>query len=725
MDNVTLLAIENHRAPAVTEQQPWAGGHTPAPRFDTKAEYSAWCKSPDTHHVFFSAFEGYVPNLRCTKEKNGIGNDPYKCRGLVADYDNQNLTVEKIQEELKNWPSEYRPNFFSMTQSNGARLIWLFEEPVIVHSYAMAAHFNHFLASRIFKLKKALPGLDEGALKQICQYYELGYDWHAVEPEPIPKELSWMWLTEACRRYKKSLGSDAERKIPIEKINEQLAIDFKDKLDLPVKVGDRVRRFWDDSGTNEDAAVVLDGGIYAFTNDDGFKPWSTLFGAAFVERFEADRVGKIQSDFYYDGQFYWDQGEDGKWRRRSESSFRIAAKVNYSLEARTPKGMTASEVERAIISVQENKSVHAALPFIHMRPGPIRIHGKPYMNTADALCIPPAEEGGDWGEGFPWLAEFLDGFFDSPDQLPHFLGWWKRFYKGGLDFRPLLGHALFIAGPASSGKTLLSNYILSKTVGGHAVANALLVDGSAFTGHYVKHPLMTIDDGECTTNTRAQARYESRIKNLIANPDMTYNEKYQQEGLVKWIGRIVITLNDDPEALRMIPDLNESLHDKVMVFRAQAPKKPFPPQKELEPMLDSELPYFLRWLLNWELPEHVKGSSRFGVKPFCHSHLHQRAVDGSEEQVFVDALNMYLAELRIEDRNRTEYTGNATELYNAMLNSGTVRDLAHKMKPNQVSRLLNKAEKRGYALSQKRTKTSREWHIEIPLTLRSIEDGTT
>ena len=716
---VKLTCIPSLSAEATFDDLPWEFKlNVPESVVETKEEFKKWGQQPATKHLFFNGFTGVNPSMRVTKKTNPV----FECRAIVADYDITTMTNKRLQEALDSCPTEFVPQHASLTYSNGARLVWVLEKPVLISGSAAASKFMDY-AAKALKMEKILPGLDKPALKDPSKNYEVGHSWINTFVDPIKPSFIWDWIATSGKK----LQYFEDTEIPLDAVFERLSMDFPNKWgDKPFEAGQRSCRFWDPDASDETAAVLKPDGFLCFTGDVPFMSWRRLLGDSFVDHYTADKFGGVLRDFVYDGQKYWSESQSKFWVPCNAESFRISLKVGSNLDSRVTKGSTPSEVDKAINDVQLLKRVDSAMPFVHMHPGPITIEGKQYLNTSDVFCMPPASKQTtrEWGDGFPWMAKFLDELFEPHDQLLVLLAWWKRFYEGGHKLRPELGHALFIVGPSNCGKTLFSSNILSKSVGGHMDATEFLLGGSGFTASCVKAPIMSIDDGVSSGHSRDHATFAKKLKALIANPTQRYNEKYAQEGLVKWHGRVLVTLNDDPDALQMLPDLQKSLMDKLIILKAKRPAEDFPPSWELEKIILKELPHLLSWLLNWEVPKEISGNNRFGVASYCNDDIKHEATSISNDQSFVDLMHMYFAELKVEEPNTTQWVGSPTKLLNDMhaceaISNMLLKDYSAIKVGKALGRLMAVS---SYSIERRRVKSGTHWTVDIGLELKEETD---
>ena len=122
-----------------------------------------------------------------------------------------------------------------------------------------------------------------------------------------------------------------------------------------------------------------------------------------------------------------------------------------------------------------------------------------------------------WGEGFPWIAAFLERFFgDEHMQLPYFLSWLARAYQGALRRKPTRGQAIYIAGGAGSGKSFLSSRIIAPLFGGRSEATDYLTGQSRFNKDLFGSGIWYVDDATPLMDSRTHERYSAMIKKMAS-----------------------------------------------------------------------------------------------------------------------------------------------------------------------------------------------------------------
>jgi hypothetical protein len=217
--------------------------------------------------------------------------------------------------------------------------------------------------------------------------------------------------------------------------------------------------------------------------------------------------------------------------------------------------------------------------------------------------------------------------------------------------KPPSGHALIRAGGTGNGKTFLSNYLLPTMCGGMAKPNEYLTGEDTFGGQLYEAAVWAIDDGSVGLDARDRKIYSERLKAAVANRGQRFHMKFRTpvEG-VQWQGRIVGTCNLDSKSVRsIIPNLDISIRDKIMLFRCvETCKARFMDDDAHLEIVNKELPYFCRYLLEYQIPAHIKtrgsGGNRFGINAYHDEVLLTKA------QMTSPTNNLYsaLKELKVE-----------------------------------------------------------------------------
>ncbi len=694
-----LLSIKNLSSCRASECDPW--------NISTRAPQKTEWNNPEVDHCFYSGLEGLIQSARIDSKNNPA----VFLHWFVADYDGQ--IDQHMRDTVLDRCCDFKPQYLCRTFSGGARLLWKLETPFPLHRNDLTAKFMRHVNKKL-KLSKILVGLDAEAFEDPCKYYEAGTDWVHLSGDVIPSAFIMQWAIESTHNYAWNKLGDP---IPIDRVAAEVEKQYPGRWHGEFAVGVRGVRFWDSSADNQTAAVIRESGMQCFTGSQAFVPWSAILGRQFVTQFEADRVGGAVAEVYFDGREYWTSLPNKQWQAYNKSDIALHLKVERGLSAAVPRGSSYSEVDQALHRIQKQQYIACAAPLVHRPKGIVYLNGFRVLNTSSVEMFQPSDDTQvDPSRDSPWLSSYFQTLFDPVEQLDYFYAWLRRWYSSALDGRMLPGQASFFAGVPNTGKTLLSTGILSRIFGGHIDASSFLSGEDNFNSHLFNSAVWAVDDVVPLTDTKTHLRFSALIKKMAANRTFSVREKYRVDKLIEWNGRVVVTCNTDPESIRILPDVDLSNRDKINLFRV-ADRDTFTFPRNVADIIQAELPFFLRWLLNWTPPDHVLGDSRYGVQTYCEASLFEAARHSSSAYSFLEVLLKFF-----EGQVSDVWTGSATELLSAMLNDDDgLAGIAAKYTTRQVGRELSKLSSQGYPLTQQRTGAKRIWTIQI----KQLEQGDT
>ena len=640
------------------------------PAFTSKDEYAKWCHDAGTDHVFYYLAEPEYPTMRSS------GQNPVKfLHGVVADYDGSPDLIKAELAKLK-FTAGKAPTYVTTTFSNKARLLWAFEKPVPVFTGEVMEKFMSILAKEL-DVKRLLPGLDEGAWSNPHTPYELGTDWR--QPYGDVRLAHSLVVTAIHDASAKAKFKSDGPVIPMEAIAAEVDRRWPGRWTGPFVEGARGVRFWDAKADNTTGCTLRENGVQAWTGECKFLPWVDVLGTDFVKKYRENRIGGAIDGCYYDGQYYWMRDLEEQWRHYSgqQISRRLAVKSGLSTEVR--RGAP-SEVSQALTTIEDSRSVDGAFPCLFMADEIVRDGRKKFLNISRVQTLPTDAKPRQWGEGFPWLAAYIDGLFnDELKQRDVFLSWVGHFYNHARVGRPMKGHALFVAGPVSAGKTFLSQFIIGKLMGGHSEASDYMLANTSFNEDLFSAPIWTVDDATMAAGRDRHEMYSQMVKKFVANPYQQYHPKFRKAVTFRFNGRLIVTMNDDPKSVKMLPDIEVSMLDKVVILKAGKPGTDF---RGAESKALAELPAFADYLANWKTPAWLltKGDegARFGFDAWHHPELIETARDSSSSAGVKELLEMWRP-LWFRKSDKLEWSGTATELLVELRSTESIASLVDRV----------------------------------------------
>ncbi len=523
--------------------------------------------------------------------------------------------------------------------------------------------------------------------------------------------MLWHWVEKASKNGDfLPLGVP----VPMRALAEEAAKRFPGRWSGEFAVGARGVRFWDPEADAQ-SVIVRETGCQCFTGEKPFLTWAEIFGREFVEKHTAQRLGGAIASLFFDGRSYWRQLPNESWQAMNAATAARHLKVKFGLAAVVPHHDTASEVDKVLHQIEQNKAIVGALPFVHNRHSLVRINGRTYLNTSITKCHDMALDPQEWGENFPFIADYLSRLFD-PESLQFFLAWLHRFYRSAYDGRLKKGQAVFIAGPVDVGKTLCGERLVGPLVGGKQEATDYLLNNSPFNKELFEYALWTIDDDQASRDFRAHLRFSNLIKKVAANRTFNYHPKFRDALTVPWNGRVFVTCNDDPESIRILPDLELSIRDKIMLFKA-SDRAPTAFPEDTAEQIEQEMAFFARWLYDFDIPEDCRGTERFGVRSYLDPDLEETAKQSSRTYSFVEILDLWRENHFKTYPGQSAWEGTATALYQEMLLDESIKPLVERDYTNQtVGGRLNAMMNQGYSCVRfrKSTKGKRMYTIQKP-----------
>ncbi len=329
-------------------------------------------------------------------------------------------------------------------------------------------------------------------------------------------------------------------------------------------------------------------------------------------------------EVYYDpwtsGKCYFMSNNRGNFIPVTEGNLKTELKMIGFL-GEVPKAEMVSEVDRMLSEIRKTHDVEYAGPLAGYSTGHFEIQNRRVLVTESPRFIKP--ECGPWPTFEALITNLL-----GEDQVLYFKGWMKMaitaLRRGKL--RP--GQVLVLAGPAGCGKSMLQNFVTKLLGGRSAKPYQYMTGGTQFNSELFHAEHLMIEDEAASFDFRVRRQLGANIKAFVVNQDQRCHPKNRPALMLKPFWRMSITLNDEPESLMVLPPLDESLQDKMLLLRAHSATMPMPTETleqwgAFMTVLDAELPHFVHHLLNqFEVPEELR-CNRYGIRHFHHPELCQ------------------------------------------------------------------------------------------------------
>lgn len=319
----------------------------------------------------------------------------------------------------------------------------------------------------------------------------------------------------------------------------------------------------------------------------------------------------------------------GRWLPHSVTGFKRVLS-SRGISSNKTEGKPLSPADSEILTIQDENDVTGHGPICGRNAGFINEGGTRYLVTEDMDLIEPKEGSA------PTINALIKGLLYQSEteetgdaQVHTFLGWLKSSVEALRAGRRQQQQALAICGARDCGKSFIQHHIITPCLAGRSAdASGVFLRQNDFNSNLFKAEHLVLDDNHSSTAIKDRLAFGAAIKvHTVGSTVKGLHAKGREEMNIAPWWRISITLNDSPEAMMILPPLNEDVEDKIIILRASQFDFPEPiesgdDKERFTAKLRSEIPAFLYWLLNsHEIPDQYVDPRRYNVATFHHPEL--------------------------------------------------------------------------------------------------------
>ena len=342
---------------------------------------------------------------------------------------------------------------------------------------------------------------------------------------------------------------------------------------------------------------------------------------------EAGIISTATTNAFFDTgrNLYWICNQRGGWIALNETQFKRVLRQR-GISPKVPEGSYVSPLDERLIEIQQTCDVHYAGALAGHAAAIYEMGERRILVTESPRVIKP--KAGGWRI----LRAFIDGLLGDlqVDQRPFLYGWLKVGFEALRAAMRRPGQALVIAGVHDCGKSLLQN-LITLILGGRSARPYQFMSGlTPFNSDLFEAEHLMIEDDQASHDIRARRNFGAQLKNITVTEWQRCHAKNRVAISLAPFWRLSISVNDEPENLMVLPPIDDSIEDKLIILRASKAPMPMPTatleqRKAFWQRLEGELPSFLFYLTQWEIPRELS-SERFGIAHFHHPEILQ-AID--------------------------------------------------------------------------------------------------
>jgi hypothetical protein len=358
---------------------------------------------------------------------------------------------------------------------------------------------------------------------------------------------------------------------------------------------------------------------------------------------EKDQLAAIveKLGLYYDsGKLtYYGKNNRGGWVAiQAHDAKRWIAQAGFKTRAR--EHQTISEADAILVAIQKINDVDYAGSLAGHKMGIYEIEGARILVKDSPVFVEPRP--GDWPLWKGIILRML-----GPEQQTYLFGWLKTAVRSLCTGSLRHGQAMVLVGPKACGKSLLQNELFTPLLGGRSTKSYRYMSGKTpFNAELLGSEHLMVEDEAASTDIRARRNFASEIKQVTGDKVTSCHPKFRTAISLTPFWRLSITLNDEPENLLILPPLEESLSDKLIILKADFRPMPMPTVTDVDRVtfarsLRAELPHFVDFLLHLEIPRHLQ-SERYGMTHYQHPDILEALSTLAPETKLLDLIDTVL-----------------------------------------------------------------------------------
>jgi hypothetical protein len=367
-----------------------------------------------------------------------------------------------------------------------------------------------------------------------------------------------------------------------------------------------------------------------------------------------DEIQPWYEQIYANGTNYYIENGINGWNQVNETN---AGRFLKDLGIDDRKDSITSPLDRTFLTLQKRYKVDHAGPLAGYRPGLIHYNGNKILITRGPNLITPVK-----GE-FPAVREFIDGMLQGQVEIEGKL-WeqsilaycWLHLAVTPIYSRePMTGQVLVLAGAKDTGKSVFQKLLVTPMLGGRMAAPyQYMVGDTTFNQDWFAAEHLMIEDEGGSKSIEARNGFASKLKQIAVNEDHRSHGKTTNAVYLQPCWRATVSVNDDPEHIRILPHIDNSMRDKLIILKAYEGAtvglvERLGGKEEFRAKIKEELPAFIYWLLNdFQIPAELK-ATRLGMKAFQHPDILDSIDETSPEMMLFEHMEIVWVGCKHED----------------------------------------------------------------------------
>jgi hypothetical protein len=349
-------------------------------------------------------------------------------------------------------------------------------------------------------------------------------------------------------------------------------------------------------------------------------------------------------------------------------------------------GRKSADIEALLYAIRRDHAIDYDGPLPGYCRGLHRENGMELYCTSEPALPEPAPPETDpapiFGSRWPVILELLRRLLVSEEtgerQFWTFLASLKCSYeslkealqspKAGQKRSVRSGQALALVGPVNCGKTFVFEHVIAPVLGGRVVDafKSFSAKADGFNSELLNGEVWKIDDRESSTESKVRRQFAANLKAYLYSGAVSFHAKGKTPITLKPFGRLFILCNDNPENLRVLPDLSDDIQGKIHILRCNPATPPMPASTDAEraayrAAVSSEIPALLADLESWTIPVEYT-EARTGVATYINPTVLRLLRQQEPEALMAELIQTAITVQLLDAERGRIWRGTASEL---------------------------------------------------------------
>jgi hypothetical protein len=293
-----------------------------------------------------------------------------------------------------------------------------------------------------------------------------------------------------------------------------------------------------------------------------------------------------------------------------------------------------SPLDRTFTALQKRHKVDYAGPLAGYRTGLIEYNGNKILITRGPKLIDPVK--GD----FPTIAEYLDGMLGK--QRIYADCWLYLAVTSIYNCEPATGQVLVLAGAPDTGKSVFQKLLVTPMLGGRvAMPYQYMIGDTTFNEDWFSAEHLMIEDEGAGKDINTRSLFAGKLKQIAVNEAHRNHGKGNKALYLPPCWRATVSVNDDPEHIRVLPPIDPSVKDKLIILKVCDGAtvrlvERLGGRAAFAAKIKEEVPAYLYWLLNeFQIPAELK-ATRLSMKAFQHPDILEAIEEASPQRLLLE-----------------------------------------------------------------------------------------